>query len=384
MKGGDFMAKHAWKNIPMAILISLLLVSPAWAPVRQGDVTGDGYVDLQDAILALQVAAGSNASLQVILSGDVNANGKIGIEEAVYVLQEVAHVRNRPTLDPIGNKTVEESSTLAFSVSATDPEGEALTFAAMNMPDGAAFDGAARAFSWTPTYSQSGTYQVTFVATDIRGFSDSQQVTIAVLDRTPLFRIPDYFPLEVGNWWDYEVPATGQTYRTSVVDTKTIRGVLTWVLLYADGTKEFYTSGSNGMALYGTYIETPEYTGDIIFDRDLLLIHNNAALMEGLNGSTSYVLTLFVPEQGYVTVNIDVISMSKVLALDYVHTRNKTLRDCLKVSLEQTHTIRETGQAIVETIYYWCYKGVGVVKQETEGQILTIKASHVNGVTENY
>jgi hypothetical protein len=351
----------------------------------RGDVTGDGHLDLGDAIAALQVATESLASQQVILSGDVNENGKIGIEEALYALQEVAHVRNRPTLDPIGNKTVEESLTLVFGVSATDPEGDALTFAAMDMPDGAAFDGAARSFSWTPTYSQSGTYQVTFVATDVRGFSDSQQVTITVLDRTPLFRTPDYFPLEVGNWWDYEELATVLTSRTSVVDTKTIRGVLTWVLLYADGTKEFYTSGSNGMALYGTYVETPEYTGDIIFDRDLLMIHNNAALMEGLNGSTSYALTLYVPGQGYVTVNIDVISMNKLLALEDVHTRNKTLRDCFKGSLEQTHTIRETGQAIAgETIYYWFYKGVGVVKQETAGQTLIIKASHVNGVTENY
>ncbi|MBW2031683.1 MAG: hypothetical protein JRJ31_21730, partial [Deltaproteobacteria bacterium] len=61
-----------------------------WPPI--GDISGDRFVTLADAILALQVSAGlSPAGVQV--SGDVNGDWRIGLEEAVYVLQEVSGLR---------------------------------------------------------------------------------------------------------------------------------------------------------------------------------------------------------------------------------------------------------------------------------------------------
>ena len=64
-----------------------------------------------------------------------------------------------PALNPIGNKIINEMESLVFAVSATDPEGDALTYSASNLPAGAIFDAETRTFSWIPTYQQSGVYQ---------------------------------------------------------------------------------------------------------------------------------------------------------------------------------------------------------------------------------
>lgn len=55
-----------------------------------GDVSGDGGVGLEDAVLVLQILSEITRSDAINIGGDVNGDGKIGLEEAIYVLQEVA------------------------------------------------------------------------------------------------------------------------------------------------------------------------------------------------------------------------------------------------------------------------------------------------------
>ena len=52
--------------------------------VIKGDLNSNAKLDLGDAILALQVCAGSNVPVQ--LAADVNDNNRIGMEEALYIL----------------------------------------------------------------------------------------------------------------------------------------------------------------------------------------------------------------------------------------------------------------------------------------------------------
>ena len=61
-----------------------------------GDVNGDASVDLQDAILSIQIAAGIIPASPIYLQADVNADGKIGLEEAFYALQTAAELRSYP------------------------------------------------------------------------------------------------------------------------------------------------------------------------------------------------------------------------------------------------------------------------------------------------
>lgn len=89
-----------------------------------------------------------------------------------------------PELSPIGNKTVNEGQLLQFAVSATDPDGHAVMISAQNIPTGATFNSQSRIFSWTPTASQSGNYEVTFIASDngMPAETDSEKISITVVN----------------------------------------------------------------------------------------------------------------------------------------------------------------------------------------------------------
>jgi hypothetical protein len=92
-----------------------------------------------------------------------------------------------PELAYISDKTVLEGSTLRFGVVATDPDSTLPRLEAHNIPANAAFvdSGNGRGgFTFSPNYSQSGNYQVTFVAFDREnpGVADSQAVLITVTD----------------------------------------------------------------------------------------------------------------------------------------------------------------------------------------------------------
>ncbi len=83
-----------------------------------------------------------------------------------------------PVLSPIGNKSVSVGQSLSFTVTASDPDGNPLTYSAANLPDGATFNAASRAFSWTP--GTAGTYGgIRFQVSD-GALSDSEDIAITV------------------------------------------------------------------------------------------------------------------------------------------------------------------------------------------------------------
>jgi hypothetical protein len=92
----------------------------------------------------------------------------------------VTNTNRAPDLAAIGNKTVAENSALTFTISATDGDGDALTYSATNLPSGATFNTSTRTFSWTPSYTQAGTYSgVRFTVSD-GSATDYEDITITV------------------------------------------------------------------------------------------------------------------------------------------------------------------------------------------------------------
>jgi len=92
---------------------------------------------------------------------------------------------NAPVLSPIGNKSVNETELLEFTISATDPDDDPLTFSADNLPTGASFEPETRTFYWTPTSGQAGTYpNVHFTVSDGE-LTDYEDITITVNIPTP-------------------------------------------------------------------------------------------------------------------------------------------------------------------------------------------------------
>src|SRR3546814_1226530 len=93
-----------------------------------------------------------------------------------------------PRLAPVGDKQATEGAELAFSLRGADADGDTLTFTMDGAPEGASLDRGTGAFRGTPPGKASGSYAVTFNASDGHS-SSSETVTIAVADanHAPLF-----------------------------------------------------------------------------------------------------------------------------------------------------------------------------------------------------
>jgi hypothetical protein len=94
----------------------------------------------------------------------------------------VSNVNRPPVLNAIGNKTLNERVLLTFTISASDPDGDSLTYSASNLPQGASFNSSTGTFSWTPSFSQAGTYANIHFAVSDGTLTDSEDITIPVTD----------------------------------------------------------------------------------------------------------------------------------------------------------------------------------------------------------
>ena len=83
-----------------------------------------------------------------------------------------------PELVSIGPHIAEEGSALTIILEGTDADGDELTYSVEGEPTGASL--AEQTFSWKPSYSQSGEYEVTFTVEDGRGGIDRETITITV------------------------------------------------------------------------------------------------------------------------------------------------------------------------------------------------------------
>ena len=91
----------------------------------------------------------------------------------------VTDTNRPPMLGVVGNKAADEGRRLTFTLSASDPDGDAVTFSALGLPEGASFSGAT--FAWTPGFGQAGTHGgVQLRADDGRGGTDSENIAIEV------------------------------------------------------------------------------------------------------------------------------------------------------------------------------------------------------------
>jgi hypothetical protein len=120
----------------------------------------------------------------------VTDDGTPAESDSEVVTISVGNVNRPPVLGAIGSKSVNEGALLTFTVTASDPDGDGLTFSASSVPTGASFNPSTRVFNWTPGFGSAGNYNVTFVVTDdgSPAESDSEVVTISVgnVNRPPV------------------------------------------------------------------------------------------------------------------------------------------------------------------------------------------------------
>src|SRR5687767_7412099 len=100
-----------------------------------------------------------------------------------------------PIVDSPPTASGNEGTLITFTVTASDPDGDAITnLTAAGLPAGATFTKNAAntsgTFSWTPSFTQAGTYSVTFTASNALSGSDTTNITVNNVDRAPVVVAP--------------------------------------------------------------------------------------------------------------------------------------------------------------------------------------------------
>lgn len=128
----------------------------------------------EDQWQALQSALDKMNAVPAAASQEIIDAATADVIAALKALNEI------PVFSPIQPKTVEAGTSVTFSVYATDADGDALTYNASVLPEGASFDALTGQFGWTPKVP--GSYGVTFNVYDARGAAASMTVDINVVD----------------------------------------------------------------------------------------------------------------------------------------------------------------------------------------------------------
>ncbi len=119
------------------------------------------------------------------------SDGVLADQETINIA--VGNVNDPPVLDLIPDAVVDEGVTLSFTVTASDPDGTKPTLNAVGGPGndpllaGATFDAGTGTLSWATDFADSGTYFVTFSASDSE-FTDTEivQITVNDVNRPPV------------------------------------------------------------------------------------------------------------------------------------------------------------------------------------------------------
>ena len=160
-------------------------------------IVGSGSITSPGAMATIEMVAGSSSGVMDIgLSNVILSDANSG-PAGYTVSNATVLIDTAPQFVSVSSQTVEEQQILSFTVSATDADGDELTYTATSIPSGATFNGGS--LSWTPSEGDAGSYVASFKVTD--GYlTDNVSVSITV---TPMNHIPEISLFE---------PADGSTF----------------------------------------------------------------------------------------------------------------------------------------------------------------------------
>ena len=146
------------------------------------------------------IGTGGNSTLFAIVNGNQLNMTSVGTQSAytvnvtasegtvfedgnnwrVFDVTVTGQVNVDPVLNSIGSQSVNELNPLTFTVTATDDNGDTLTFSMTSAPTGASINRNTGVFSWTPTERQDGTHTIIIQVDDGNEGIVSEDVTVTV------------------------------------------------------------------------------------------------------------------------------------------------------------------------------------------------------------
>ncbi len=191
-----------------------------------------------------------------------------GVADSEVVTITVLDAGNQPpVLDSIGDKSIAEGTLLAFTVTAGDADGTVPTLSTSALPTGAVFTDSTGEFAWTPDFTQAGSYDVTFFATD-GAATDSEVVTISVTEsgnQPPVIDSLGTLAVTEGNTLEVTITATDPEGSAVTISINTTLQNYTFVD-NGDGTAlltytpNFFDAGVDSLIIFARDDGTPQVT----------------------------------------------------------------------------------------------------------------------------
>jgi uncharacterized protein (TIGR03437 family) len=148
-------------------------ITPNAAPADNGSVASvtasvsAGFTGTVSVNPATGIVSIGNAAPVGTFTVTVTATDDCGLQATTSFTLSVAAPNQAPTVNVPDAQSTLTGQALSFTVSGTDPDaGQTVTLSASGMPTGASFNATNGQFSWTPTADQTGSFTVTFTATD--------------------------------------------------------------------------------------------------------------------------------------------------------------------------------------------------------------------------
>jgi hypothetical protein len=111
-----------------------------------------------------------------------------GLSDTKNAAITIQHLNRPPVLEAITNQEANENILLSFTIKGSDPDiedAEKLQYSVSGLPEGAVFEN--QKFSWTPTFDQSGSYQLDFTLSDgVLTDTKSMNITVKHINRPPV------------------------------------------------------------------------------------------------------------------------------------------------------------------------------------------------------
>lgn len=189
--------------------ITLTSSLPAWATLN-APLTGTGLVSTTITLHPTAADVGTvNGTITATAGGETTT-------ETFAITVNAAGSNQAPAVLAPSFYTVSEGQAVTFVVTASDANGDAITtLTAAPLPSGATFNTNAShtsgTFTWTPSTSQAGLYDVTFTASN--GLSGSATTHLVVLDSAggnecPVFSLPVTIGVSEGQAVNFSVSVT--------------------------------------------------------------------------------------------------------------------------------------------------------------------------------
>ena len=128
--------------------------------------------------LSLTPVANASGTATITVTVDDGQDNDNAVTRAFVV--DVAAANDEPLLTAVAAHSLSEGDVLSIELSASDIDGDALTYSADNLPAGAQLAG--NALTWSPGFDDAGTYEVVVRVDDGKGGIASQTVTLDVAD----------------------------------------------------------------------------------------------------------------------------------------------------------------------------------------------------------